>query len=47
MDTGQKRLFAWMRDNGWLMKEGSSKNMPTPVSYTHLPAVTEPPGELI
>lgn len=29
VDTGQKRLFAWMRDNGWLMKEGSSKNMPT------------------
>lgn len=26
---GQKRLFAWLRENGWLMKSGSSKNMPT------------------
>lgn len=25
---GQKRLFAWMRDNGYLMKSGSSYNMP-------------------
>lgn len=25
---GQKRLFQWMRDNGYLMKHGSSKNMP-------------------
>lgn len=29
VDIGQKRLFAWMRDNGYLMKSGSSKNMPT------------------
>lgn len=28
-DTGQKRLFQWMRDNGYLIKGGSSKNMPT------------------
>lgn len=26
---GQKRLFQWMRDNGYLIKSGSSKNMPT------------------
>lgn len=26
---GQKRLFAWMRENGYLIKGGSSKNMPT------------------
>lgn len=26
---GQKRLFAWMRDNGYLMKGGTSYNMPT------------------
>lgn len=26
---GPKRLFAWMRDNGYLMKCGSSYNMPT------------------
>ena len=25
---GQKRLFRWMRDNGYLMKHGSSYNMP-------------------
>lgn len=28
-DIGQKRLFAWMRENGYLMREGSSRNMPT------------------
>lgn len=26
---GQKRLFEWMRENGYLIKSGSSKNMPT------------------
>ncbi len=26
---GQNRLFAWLRENGYLMKSGSSKNMPT------------------
>ena len=25
---GQKRLFRWMRDNGYLMVSGSSRNMP-------------------
>ena len=29
VDIGQKRLFAWMRENGFLMKSGSSTNMPT------------------
>lgn len=29
IDIGQKRLFAWLRDNGYLIKGGSSKNMPT------------------
>lgn len=29
-DIGQKRLFAWMRDNGYLIKQiGASWNMPT------------------
>lgn len=29
-DIGQKRLFEWMRDNGWLIKQkGASWNMPT------------------
>lgn len=29
IDIGQRRLFAWLRDNGYLIKGGSSKNMPT------------------
>ena len=29
VEIGQKRLFAWLRDNNYLMKHGSSKNMPT------------------
>jgi anti-repressor protein len=29
VDVGQKRLFGWLRDNGWLIKGGSSKNVPT------------------
>lgn len=29
VDMGQNRLFQWMRDRGYLMKQGSSKNMPT------------------
>lgn len=29
IDIGQKRLFAWLRDNGYLIKSGASKNMPT------------------
>jgi anti-repressor protein len=28
-DIGQKRLFEWLRGNGFLMKSGNSKNMPT------------------
>lgn len=28
VQTGQKRLFKWMRDNGYLMKSGASYNMP-------------------
>lgn len=29
IDIGQKRLFAWMRENGFLIKNGTEKNMPT------------------
>ncbi len=30
VDTGQKRMFAWLRDNGYLIKRnGSDWNMPT------------------
>lgn len=29
VQIGQKRLFEWLRENGYLMKTGSSRNMPT------------------
>ena len=29
IETGQKRLFEWLRNNGYLMKYGNSRNMPT------------------
>lgn len=29
VEIGQKRLFDWLRDNGYLIKSGQSKNMPT------------------
>lgn len=29
VSVGQNRLFEWMRENGFLMKAGSSRNMPT------------------
>lgn len=29
INIGQKRLFEWLREQGFLMKSGSSKNMPT------------------
>lgn len=29
VEIGQKRLFAFMRDKGYLIKSGSSRNMPT------------------
>lgn len=29
INIGQNRLFAWMRDNDYLMKSGQSRNMPT------------------
>ena len=29
IDIGQKRLFAWMRETGFLIKSGTEKNMPT------------------
>lgn len=29
VDIGQKRLFEWLREKGYLVKSGSSKNMPT------------------
>lgn len=29
INIGQKRLFQWMRDNGYLIKAGNDKNIPT------------------
>jgi anti-repressor protein len=29
IEIGQKRLFGWLRDNGYLIKSGESRNMPT------------------
>ena len=29
VDIGQKRLFNWLRDRGYLIKNGNSRNMPT------------------
>ena len=29
VDIGEKRLFKWLRENGYLIKGGSDKNMPT------------------
>lgn len=29
INTGQNRLFEWMRGNGYLVKNGASRNMPT------------------
>lgn len=29
VDIGQRRLFDWLRENGYLIKNGASKNMPT------------------
>lgn len=28
-DIGQNRLFGWLRENGYLMKLGEKKNLPT------------------
>lgn len=28
IEIGQRRLFSWMRENGFLLKRGSSRNMP-------------------
>lgn len=29
IDIGQNRLFKWLRENGYLVKKGADKNMPT------------------
>lgn len=35
VEIGQKRLFDWLRKNGYLMKSGTSKNLPTQRSMEH------------
>lgn len=35
VEIGQKRLFEWLRKNGYLMKSGTSKNLPTQRSMEH------------
>ena len=35
VEIGQKRLFDWLRKNGYLMKNGTSKNLPTQRSMEH------------
>ena len=35
VEIGQKRLFEWLRKNGYLMKNGTSKNLPTQRSMEH------------
>lgn len=32
INVGQNRLFQWLRDNGYLIKSGASRNMPTQYS---------------
>jgi anti-repressor protein len=32
IEIGQERLFEWLRNNGYLIKSGSYKNMPTQYS---------------
>jgi len=32
IDIGQKRLFAWLREHGYLMKAGEERNLPTQYS---------------
>lgn len=52
VDIGQKRLFEWMRQNEYLIKSGSSKNMPTQKSMemglfeVKESAITNPNGSI-
>lgn len=52
VDIGQKRLFEWLRNNGYLMKSGTSKNMPTQKAadlglfFVKESSVTNPDGSI-
>ncbi len=51
-DIGQKRLFEYLRENGYLIKSGNSKNMPTQKSMelelfeVKESAITNPDGSI-
>lgn len=51
-DIGQNRLFDWLRKNGYLIKSGSRKNMPTQRSMNmglfevKESAITNPDGSI-
>jgi anti-repressor protein len=52
VEIGQKRLFDWLRNNGYLIKSGTSKNMPTQrasdmgLFYVKESSVTNPDGSV-
>jgi anti-repressor protein len=52
IDIGQKRLFEWLRNNGYLIKNGTSRNMPTQkaanmgIFFVRETTVTNPDGSI-
>ncbi|MDP4193343.1 MAG: phage antirepressor KilAC domain-containing protein [Bacteroidota bacterium] len=52
IDIGQKRLFEWLRNNGFLIKGGTSRNMPTHkaadmgIFFVKESSVTNPDGSI-
>lgn len=52
IDMGQKRLFEWLRSNGYLIKSGTSRNMPTQkaanmgIFFVKETSVTNPDGSI-
>jgi anti-repressor protein len=52
IDIGQKRLFDWLRNNGYLMKSGTSRNMPTQKAadmglfFVRETSITKPDGSV-
>lgn len=52
VDIGQKRLFEWLRNNGYLIKNGTSRNMPTQKAadmglfFVKESSVTNPDGSI-
>jgi anti-repressor protein len=52
IDIGQKRLFDWLRNNDYLMKSGTSRNMPTQKAadkglfFVRETSITKPDGSV-